>query len=90
VFHRFRVVRAMKNVTVSLEDEVAKWARVYAAEQNTSVSKLLGALLKERMRREQGYEKARSRFMSRRPAILREPGEGLPRRDELHDRSSFR
>jgi len=76
----------VKNVTVSLEDDVAKWARVYAAEQDTSVSKLLGAILKERMQREQAYEKARSRFMSRRPSRLREAGQRLPTKDEVHDR----
>jgi hypothetical protein len=34
---------------VTLEKEVAQWARIEAARQDTSVSRLLGALLKERM-----------------------------------------
>jgi hypothetical protein len=34
---------------VTLEEDVAKWARIEAARQDTSVSRLLGALLKERM-----------------------------------------
>lgn len=39
----------LRNVTVTLEEDVAEWARIEAARQDTSVSRLLGALLKERM-----------------------------------------
>jgi hypothetical protein len=39
----------LRNVTVTLEEDVAQWARIEAARQDTSVSRLLGALLKERM-----------------------------------------
>jgi hypothetical protein len=41
--------RPLKNVTVTLEEDVAQWARIEAARQDTSVSRLLGELLKERM-----------------------------------------
>jgi hypothetical protein len=80
----------MKNVTVTLEDDVARWARVYAAENEISVSRMLGMLLKERMRREQSYQTARARFLSRKPEKLREPGGLLPDRGELHDRTDIR
>jgi hypothetical protein len=36
-------------VTVTLEEDVAQWARIEAARRDTSVSRLLGELLKERM-----------------------------------------
>jgi hypothetical protein len=36
-------------VTVTLEEDVARWARIEAARRDTSVSRLLGELLKERM-----------------------------------------
>jgi hypothetical protein len=39
----------LRNVTVTLEEDVAQWARIEAARRDTSVSRLLGALLKERM-----------------------------------------
>jgi hypothetical protein len=39
----------LRNVTVTLEEDVARWARIEAAKQDTSVSRLLGELLKERM-----------------------------------------
>src|SRR5208282_5877967 len=37
----------LRNVTVTLEEDVAKWARIEAARRDTSVSRLLGELLKE-------------------------------------------
>ena len=40
----------MKNVTVTMEDSVAEWARLEAARRNTSVSRLVGELLAEKMR----------------------------------------
>jgi hypothetical protein len=40
--------RRLRNVTVTLEEDVARWARIEAARRDTSVSRLLGALLKER------------------------------------------
>jgi hypothetical protein len=42
-------IRRLRNVTVTLEEDVAQWARIEAARRDTSVSRLLGALLKERM-----------------------------------------
>jgi len=41
--------RRLRNVTVTLEEDVARWARIEAARRDTSVSRLLGALLKERI-----------------------------------------
>ena len=74
----------MKNVTVTLDDEVARWARIWAARHNSSVSKLLGEHLAERMREETGYEAAMRRFLSRRPTRLKNQDEPYPDRDELH------
>ena len=39
----------LRNVTVTLEEEVAQWARIEAARQDTSVSRLLGEILKQLM-----------------------------------------
>lgn len=39
----------LRNVTVTLEEDVAQWARIEAARRDTSVSRLLGEILKERM-----------------------------------------
>ena len=76
----------MRNVTVTLEEDVARWARVWAAKHDTSVSRLLGELLKERMQAEQGYEQAMQEFLSKGAAPLKETG-SYPNRDHLHERN---
>jgi hypothetical protein len=55
----------MKNVTVSMDDGVAEWARLEAARRNTSVSRLLGELLAEKMRHDDAYERAFQDWMHR-------------------------
>jgi metal-dependent amidase/aminoacylase/carboxypeptidase family protein len=47
-----------RNVTVTLEEDVARWARLEAARKETSVSRLLSEILKERMLEKDGYEGA--------------------------------
>jgi len=39
--------RPLRNITILLEEDVAQWARIEAARRHTSVSRLLGALIKE-------------------------------------------
>lgn len=59
VLHELRVtLRSVKNVTVSMDDAVAEWARLEAARRNTSVSRLLGELLAEKMRHDDAYQRA--------------------------------
>ncbi|MFZ2989388.1 CopG family transcriptional regulator [Ideonella sp.] len=48
----------MKNVTVTMDDSVADWARLEAARRNTSVSRLVGEMLAEKMRHDDAYERA--------------------------------
>ena len=55
----------MRNVTITLEEEVARWAKVWAAEHDTSVSRFLGELLKARMRRDQEYQATMTQYWSR-------------------------
>lgn len=80
----------MKNITVTLDEAVARWARVYAAERDTSVSRLLGELLKERMQRETRYSAASRRFTQRKPRQSRKSATPYPDRATLHDRQRFR
>lgn len=76
----------MKNITISLEEDVAHWARVWAAEHESSVSRMLGDMLKQRMREKEGYDAAMQEFLSVEPRQLRKKGERLPSRDEIHER----
>jgi hypothetical protein len=54
---------------------------VKAAEENTSVARLVGDLLKERMHPERGYQAAKRRFLGAKPRIL--SSGPYPSRDEL-------
>ncbi|MGC9450180.1 MAG: hypothetical protein ACP5I4_01925 [Oceanipulchritudo sp.] len=76
----------MKNVTITLEEEVARWARVWAAEHNTSVSRLLGETLKARMQSEQNYGRAQARYFSRKAKPLKGARQNYPKRDAIYER----
>jgi hypothetical protein len=52
----------LKNVTITLTEEAALWARKKAAEENTSVSKLVGNMLENQMRQSDGYWRAYRRW----------------------------
>ena len=80
----------MKNVTITLDEETAAWARVHAAERGMSVSRLVGEMLGQHMREVRDYDAAMRRFMAKRPVMLRRAGERFPTRDELYDRPVLR
>ena len=80
----------MKNVTITLDEDVARWARIRAAELNTSVSRLVGEMLRERKQEEDRYQAAMKQYLSQEPELLRQPGAKYPRREELHDRTDLR
>ena len=48
----------MKNVTITLDEEVAHWARRKAADQDISVSKLIARMLDREMRASDQYWQA--------------------------------
>ena len=48
----------MKNVTITVEDSVLEWVRVEAAKRGSSVSRLVGEMLAEKMRQEDAYAQA--------------------------------
>lgn len=74
------------NITLKLDAHLIREARVLAAREGTSVSRLLSDLLEERLRADKQYEQARRRALAR-----LERSQDLkwtpPRsRDELHER----
>lgn len=75
-----------RNVTIVLDEETRRWARIEAARRNTSVSQLVGELLREHMERERDYEAAMGRFLSIEPRALKKAG-GYPSREATHRRS---
>jgi hypothetical protein len=74
----------LRNVTVTLEEEVARWARVYAARRDSSLSRVLADMLRERMGAEDNYETAMRRALARKPFLKTDAR--YPSRQELHDR----
>ena len=79
---------SLRNITVTLEPEVARWARVEAARREMSLSRFLGGVLKERMTAQDGYSAAMRRSLARKP-FLKTDGRYLTR-EEVHDRFRLR
>ena len=78
---------SLRNVTVTLEEGVARWARLEAARRDISVSRLIAGMLKDQM-----DEKKRDREAMHR-ALSREPFLNFGRymtREEIHDRDRLR
>lgn len=80
----------MKNVTVTLDEKTAAWARIYAARHGKSVSRLLGEILQQHMGEVRNYNEAMQRFRSIKPFDFEWVDGRRPTREELHDRSRFR
>ena len=57
----------LKNITITVPEEVARWARKAAAEDNTSVSKLVGRMLEDEMRRRDEYWEAYEKWKKIKP-----------------------
>ena len=76
----------MTNITITVDEETAQWARVYAARNHTSVSKIVGEMLRERMLREEDYDRSARSFFSRTARPLSDAPGRYPTRDDLHER----
>ena len=76
----------MKKITITLDEEVALWARTRAAERNISISRLVGEMLREKMAAEENYQGAMLQYLSHPPKELKRPEEEYPPRQELHER----
>jgi hypothetical protein len=82
----------MKNITITLDDETAEWARVQAAQRGVSLSRFVGEMLRKELPQAQEYERAMNRWLARRSTDrpLSAPGEKLPTREEIYDRPVLR
>ena len=78
----------LRNITITLEESIARWARIEAARRDTSISRLLAGILKERMLEEDAYQAAMRRALERKP-FLKTNGRYLSR-EEVHDRPGLR
>jgi hypothetical protein len=81
---------AMKNLTITLDEETAARARVQAAERNMSLSRYIGEVLREQMRNSDDYEAAMRAWLAAKPFPLKGPAQRYPKREELYDRPVLR
>jgi hypothetical protein len=74
----------LKNVTITVEEEQLRWAKKKAAEENTSVSRLVGRLLEDKMRQTDEYWAAYEKWKRIKPI----PGAAVNRltREEANER----
>ncbi len=85
----------MKNITISMPEDLARKVRVLAAKADTSMSQYLCQLAAEKAAAEKaaaddGYAAAMERYLSRNRGGLRLAGQKLPTREEVHDRDALR
>jgi hypothetical protein len=79
----------MRKVTISLDEDVATWARVRAAQLDTSLSGFVAEILRERMEGAEAYERAMRAYLAEQPLPLKRKGR-YPSRESLHDRRGLR
>lgn len=72
-------------MTITVTEEVARWARRKAADENTSVSKLVGRMLEDEMRRSDEYWKAYETWKKIKPIKGVDASKRLSR-SELYER----
>jgi hypothetical protein len=78
-------ISVMKNITITLDEDVAKWAKVHAAKQEKSLSRLVGEILKKKMTEEEAYQTAMEHYLSQPPVKLKERESVYPKREDLYD-----
>jgi len=74
------------NITLKMDAELLREARILAAEQNSSISALLAARLEEAVRERKGYNQARRRAIARLRTGFDLSWTPAHSRDELHER----
>lgn len=79
-----------RNITLTLDEDVIRKARVLAARRNRSVSALLRQELCRLVAEDDAYEAAKRVALERLERGLHLGGGPLPSRDELHDRAGLR
>ena len=57
----------LKRITITVREDAARWARKKAAEENTSVSRLVGRMLEDQMRRNDDYWRAYEQWKKLKP-----------------------
>lgn len=89
--HEFSVTRIscytefVKNVTITVEDTVLEWVRIEAAKRGSSVSRLVGEMLAEKMQHDDAYARAQREWLAD-TSTFDSAGQPLPAREVVHGR----
>ncbi len=74
----------LKKVTITRSEEAVRWARLKAAEENTSVSRLVGKMLEEQIEHSTTYQEAYRQWREIKPMGL--GAANRMTREEAHER----
>ncbi len=74
-----------RNITIRISDDLAYWARRRAAEENTSVSRMVSEMLERQMRQTDEYWQAYEHWKQRRPRAAKGAAIRMSR-EEVHER----
>jgi hypothetical protein len=74
-----------RNLTIKISEEAVLWARRKAAEDNTSVSRLVGEMIERQMRLSDEYWQAFEHWKSQRP-MAEHGAAGRMSREGVHER----
>jgi len=77
---------ARTNITLSVDTELLREARILAAQEGTSVSRLLADRLEDLIRRHKAYDSAKRRALTRLRKGYALGWKKPPSRDTLHER----
>ena len=75
-----------KKITIKLSDETALWARRKAAEEDTSISRLVSDMIEREMHLSDDYRRAFEHWKSHRPVAAVGAAKRMSR-EEVHERS---
>jgi len=74
-----------RNITIKISEEAVLWARRKAAEEDTSVSRLVGEMIERQMRLSDEYWRAFEHWKSNQPVAGRGAA-ARTSREEVHER----
>jgi hypothetical protein len=74
-----------RNLTIKISEEAVLWARRKAAEENTSVSRLVGEMIERQMRLSDEYWRAFEHWKSN-SSVAERGAAGRLSREEVHER----
>lgn len=83
-------VSTARNITLTIDEDTLREARVLAAQRGLSVSAFLRLELAGLVERQRGFERAKASAVKRLRRGHALGGGKLPTRDELHDRAKLR